>query len=134
MSFLKAEWRKLAMANYAIDKDILKKYVPAKTELDLWNDTCYVSLIGFMFLNTKVLGLKIPFHINFEEVHLRFYVNYKDGIEWKRNVLFFQNFNRQMRRTFCIVIKTMRSLLKISVFCLINIHEFLRIAVSNRKP
>ena len=88
MSFLKAEWRKLAMANYAIDKDILKKYVPAKTELDLWNDTCYVSLIGFMFLNTKILGVKIPFHINFEEVNLRFYVKYKDGEEWKRGVVF----------------------------------------------
>ncbi len=88
MSFLKAEWRKLAMANYAIDPDILKKYVPAKTELDLWNDTCYVSLIGFMFLNTKMLGFKIPFHINFEEVNLRFYVRYKDGTQWKRGVVF----------------------------------------------
>lgn len=88
MSFLKAEWRKLAMANYAIDPDILKKYLPAKTELDLWNDTCYVSLIGFMFLNTKMLGIKIPFHINFEEVNLRFYVKYKDGTQWKRGVVF----------------------------------------------
>ena len=88
MSFLNAEWRKLAMANYAIDKNILKKYIPAKTELDLWNDTCYVSLIGFMFLNTKMLGIKIPFHINFEEVNLRFYVKYKDGTQWKRGVVF----------------------------------------------
>ena len=88
MSFLKAEWRKLAMANYAIDKDILKKYVPAKTELDLWNDTCYASLIGFMFLNTRILGFKVPFHINFEEVNLRFYVKYKDGTQWKRGVVF----------------------------------------------
>ena len=88
MSFLKAEWRKLAMANYAIDPNILKKYIPAKTELDLWNDTCYVSLIGFMFLNTKMLGVKIPFHINFEEVNLRFYVKYKDGTQWKRGVVF----------------------------------------------
>ncbi len=88
MSFLKAEWRKLIMANYAVDKSILEKYVPAKTELDLWNDTCYVSLVGFMFLNTKVLGLKIPFHVNFEEVNLRFYVRYKDGAEWKRGVVF----------------------------------------------
>ena len=88
MSFLNAEWRKLAMANYAIDPNILKKYIPAKTELDLWNDTCYVSLIGFMFLNTKVLGIKIPFHVNFEEVNLRFYVKYKDGTQWKRGVVF----------------------------------------------
>jgi uncharacterized protein len=87
-TFLTAEWRKLAMINYAIDPEILKPYVPAHTELDLWNDTCYVSLIGFMFMNTKVLGIKVPFHVNFEEVNLRFYVRYKDNNEWKRGVVF----------------------------------------------
>lgn len=87
-TFLKAEWRKLAMANYEVDKKLLEKYLPAKTEIDLWNDVCYVSLVGFMFNNTKVMGLKIPFHINFQEVNLRFYVKYKDGQEWKRGVVF----------------------------------------------
>ncbi len=87
-TFLKAEWRKLAMANYQVDKKLLEKYLPAKTEIDLWNDVCYVSLVGFMFNNTKVMGLKIPFHINFEEVNLRFYVKYKDNEEWKRGVVF----------------------------------------------
>lgn len=88
MSFLKAEWRKLAIANYAIDPDILMQYLPAKTELDLWNNTCYVSLVGFMFLNTKLLGIPIPFHQNFEEVNLRFYVKHFDGNQWKRGVVF----------------------------------------------
>lgn len=88
MSFLKAEWRKLAIANYAIDPTILKEYIPYKTELDLWNQTCYVSLVGFMFVNTKLLGIKIPFHTNFEEVNLRFYVRYQEGNEWKRGVVF----------------------------------------------
>jgi uncharacterized protein len=87
-TFLEAEWRKLAMANYAVDKALLKPFVPAKTEFDLWNNTCYVSLVGFMFLNTKVKGLKIPFHTNFEEVNLRFYVRYRDNHEWKRGVVF----------------------------------------------
>ena len=88
MSFLKAEWRKLAMANYEVDESILQSYVPKGTELDIWNGTHYVSLIGFMFLNTKVLGIKIPFHVNFEEVNLRFYVRYKENGEWKRGVVF----------------------------------------------
>ncbi|MDC8003061.1 DUF2071 domain-containing protein [Aureisphaera galaxeae] len=88
MSFLKAEWRKLAMANYEVDPALLKPYVPHGTELDTWNGTNYVSLVGFMFLNTKMLGVKIPFHVNFEEVNLRFYVKYKDGAEWKRGVVF----------------------------------------------
>jgi uncharacterized protein len=86
--FLKAEWRKLAMANYSIDPKILSKYLPYKTELDFWNDTCYVSLVGFMFLDTKLKGIAIPFHTKFEEVNLRFYVKYKDEGEWKRGVVF----------------------------------------------
>ena len=49
---------------------------------------CYVSLVGFMFLNTKLIGLKIPFHSNFEEVNLRFYVKRFDGQNWKRGVVF----------------------------------------------
>ncbi len=87
-TFLKAEWRKLAMANYSVDKKILDKYLPHRTEVDLWNDICYVSLVGFMFKDTRVKGLKIPFHTNFEEVNLRFYVRYKDNGEWKRGVVF----------------------------------------------
>lgn len=87
-TFLQAEWRKLAMASYAVDQKILEPYLPYKTELDLWNGTCYVSLVGFMFLNTRVKGFKIPFHTNFEEVNLRFYVRFREGEEWKRGVVF----------------------------------------------
>lgn len=74
MSFLNAEWRKLVLINYIIDPGLLKSYVPYGTEIDLWKDQCYVSLVGFMFLDTHLLGIKIPLHINFEEVNLRFYV------------------------------------------------------------
>lgn len=88
MSFLKAEWRKLAIANYEVNPEILQKHLPAGTELDLWEGKCYVSLIGFMFLNTKVLGVKIPFHTNFEEVNLRFYVTRNENGIIKRGVVF----------------------------------------------
>lgn len=88
-NFLKAEWRKLVMFNYQVDPTLLNPLVPPHTELDLWNGTCYVSLVGFMFVNTKVKGLKIPFHVNFEEVNLRFYVRYKDpNTGYKRGVVF----------------------------------------------
>jgi len=86
--FLDAQWRKLVMANYAVDPEILKKHLPFETELDLWNGTCYVSLVGFMFVDTKVLRMKIPFHINFEEINLRFYVKYKHTDGYKRGVVF----------------------------------------------
>ena len=88
MSFLKAEWRKLAFANYEVDPSVLQKYVPAGTELDLWDNRCFVSLVGFMFMNTKLLGLRIPFHTNFEEVNLRFYVKRLENGVWKRGVVF----------------------------------------------
>ncbi|MBX2898491.1 MAG: DUF2071 domain-containing protein [Cyclobacteriaceae bacterium] len=88
MSFLTAEWRKLIMANYAVDSNLLQRFLPAKTELDFWNNTCYVSLVGFMFLNTRLKGIKIPFHINFEEVNLRFYVRFRHKLEWRRGVVF----------------------------------------------
>ena len=87
-TFLTAEWRKLAIVNYAIDPVILKPYLPYKTELDFWNDKCYVSLVGFCFINTKLKGISIPFHTDFEEINLRFYVRYKEGPTWKRGVTF----------------------------------------------
>ena len=90
--FLTAEWRKLVMANYEIDPGVLKKYIPAHTELDTFNDKHYVSLVGFMFLNTKVFGIPIPFHTNFPEVNLRFYVRRRSNNEWRRGVVFVNEF------------------------------------------
>jgi uncharacterized protein YqjF (DUF2071 family) len=87
-TFLTAEWRKLAIANYSVDPDLLIPYLPYKTELDFWKNKCYVSLVGFRFIKTKLKGLSIPFHNDFEEINLRFYVRYKDGDEWKRGVTF----------------------------------------------
>ena len=88
MSFLKAEWRKLAMFNYVVDPKILEPFVPPGTELDEFAGKCYMSLVGFMFQNTKLLGIKVPFHVDFEEVNLRFYVRRKEGGYWKRGVVF----------------------------------------------
>jgi uncharacterized protein YqjF (DUF2071 family) len=88
MSFLKAEWRKLIMVNYKVDKEVLLPFLPAGTELDVWNNTCYVSLIGFLFKKVRLLGIAVPFHTDFEEVNLRFYVRYKEAGIWKRGVVF----------------------------------------------
>lgn len=98
--FLTAEWRKLAMANYSIDPALLQRYLPYKTELDLWNDICYVSLVGFMFINTRLLGFRIPFHSTFQEVNLRFYVRYKDVTGWKRGVVFIKEIVPKRALTF----------------------------------
>lgn len=88
MNFLKAEWRKLAIINYITEPEILMPYLPEGTELDFYHGKCYVSLVGFMFLNTRLLGFSVPFHRNFEEVNLRFYVKKKENNSWKRGVVF----------------------------------------------
>src|SRR3712207_2361719 len=86
--FLTARWHDLIMANYEVDPALLEPRVPAGTDLDLFDGRCFVSLVGFMFLNTRVMGLPIPFHINFEEVNLRFYVKRDLPGETRRGVCF----------------------------------------------
>lgn len=72
--FLTAQWRYLAMLNFTADPAVLQPLVPAGTELDFYGGETFVSVVGFLFLDTRVLGFSIPFHRNFEEVNLRFYV------------------------------------------------------------
>lgn len=72
--FLSAEWRYLAMLNYRVPPEWLAPFVPKETQLDVWDGFAYVSLVGFHFRNTRLLGVPIPFHRTFEEVNLRFYV------------------------------------------------------------
>ncbi|RIV22457.1 DUF2071 domain-containing protein [Fibrisoma montanum] len=87
-TFLTAQWRKLLMLNYEVDPAVLKPHLPPATELDLWEGKALVSMVGFLFLNTRVLGIKWPWHVNFEEVNLRFYVRHYDGTQWKRGTVF----------------------------------------------
>jgi uncharacterized protein YqjF (DUF2071 family) len=87
--FLRAEWRKLVLVNYEVKPEVLAQYLPVGTELDYWQNKCYVSVVGFMFLNTKVKGISVPGHVNFEEVNLRFYVKRIEANgEVKRGVVF----------------------------------------------
>ncbi len=76
------------MLNYEVDPRILASFVPLGTALDDWNGKVFVSLVGFRFLNTRVLGLSFPFHRNFEEVNLRFYVRRLLEDERRRGVVF----------------------------------------------
>ena len=86
--FLTAEWRHLVMLSWRIDPDLLAPLVPAGTTLDTWRGAHYVSLVGFLFLRTRVLGIPVPFHRDFEEVNLRFYVRRALGTEARRGVCF----------------------------------------------
>lgn len=86
--FLTAEWRNLLMINFEIDPEVLRPLVPAGTELDSWGGKTFISLVGFHFLKTKVLGIVVPFHRNFDELNLRFYVRRVVDGEVRRGVVF----------------------------------------------
>ena len=87
-TFLSAHWEHLIMLNYEVPAEILKPFIPPFTELDLWKGKALVSVVGFMFTHTKVLGVQWPLHTHFEEVNLRLYVKHLDGNAWKRGVSF----------------------------------------------
>lgn len=76
------------MLNFAVDPALLKPLVPAGTELDFYQGETFVSVVGFLFLATRVRGLSVPFHRNFEEVNLRFYVRAPSADGRRRGVVF----------------------------------------------
>ena len=118
MSLLTCEWRKLAFANYTVSPEILEKHLPAYTKLDFFNGLCFLSLVAFQFKNVKIGGVQIPFHRNFEEINLRFYVKRFDGSIWRKGTVFLSE----------IVDKTALSFLANSLF-----HENYRTLPTKQK-
>ncbi|GAC1420560.1 MAG: DUF2071 domain-containing protein [Flavisolibacter sp.] len=86
--FLSANWQYLAMFNFEVDPQVLQPHLPPFTELDLFQNKAIVSVVGFLFNDTRVMGIKWPGFVNFEEVNLRYYVKHYDGKDWKRGVGF----------------------------------------------
>lgn len=88
-TFLAAAWRKLIMAQYEVPPNLLERRLPPGLELDLYHGRCFVSLVGFLFDRVRILGVPIPFHTQFEEVNLRYYVRrpMPDGTS-RRGVIF----------------------------------------------
>ena len=87
MRFLTARWEHLVLLNYACPRELLEPLVPTGSELDTWDGDARVSLVGFMFVDTRLFGVPVPFHRTFEEVNLRFYVRRHDP-ELRRAVVF----------------------------------------------
>ena len=88
-AFLTAEWRYLVMLNYEVHRSLLELLVPAGTVLDMWQGRTFVSVVGFRFLRTRLLGVAVPFHRDFDEVNLRFYVRRElPSAEVRRGVVF----------------------------------------------
>jgi uncharacterized protein len=91
-TFLTAEWRWLVMLNYEVEPNLLLSRVPQGTELDTWNGRTFASVVGFRFLNTRLFGAAVPFHRDFDEVNLRFYVRRRAADGWRRGVVFVREF------------------------------------------
>lgn len=77
------------MVNFEIDPGRLAPLVPTGTTLDLFEGRALISVVGFRFLDTRVRGVPVPWHRNFDEVNLRFYVRreFRAGVV-RRGVVF----------------------------------------------
>jgi uncharacterized protein YqjF (DUF2071 family) len=86
--FLKAEWRWLAMLNYRVTPELVAPLLPKGLAVDVRHGETFISVLGFRFINARVLGFPIPFHTDFDEVNLRFYVRREVAGETRRGVVF----------------------------------------------
>jgi uncharacterized protein YqjF (DUF2071 family) len=86
--FLSAKWTNLIIATYKVNPVLLEPHLPKGLLLDTIDGNAFVSLVAFDFTDTRLKGLRIPFHVNFPEINLRFYV--KDGN--RRGVVFISEF------------------------------------------
>ncbi len=86
--FLTARWEELLFLSYRCPAEVLEPLVPDGTILDPWQGQTYLSLVGFHFGDTRVMGFPIPGHRHFEEVNLRFYVRREVAGQVRRAVVF----------------------------------------------
>jgi hypothetical protein len=86
--FLTGSWRNLILAQYAVPEATVRPYLPPGVEPDQFEGRCFVSLVGFQFLNTKVVGVGWPTFRHFPEWNLRIYVRH----EGRRGVVFVREF------------------------------------------
>jgi len=83
-----AEWRDLVLFTFEAPRALFEPLLPRGVELDDWRGRIFLSLIGFRFLGSRLLGVPIPFHGNFPEVNLRFYVRRQTPEGLRRGVVF----------------------------------------------
>lgn len=88
MDFLTATWKYLPFANYKVPREFLMPFVPQGCQLDRFRESYYISVVGLRFLDTRVLGVPVPGHINFSEINLRFYIKAEVGGKMRHGVSF----------------------------------------------
>ena len=76
------------MLNYEVDPEILTALLPHGLEIDAWEGRTMASIVAFEFADVRVRNKSIPFHRDFEEMNLRFYVKRETADGWRRGVVF----------------------------------------------
>lgn len=86
--FLTARWLNLVNLTYRVPAAMVEPYVPRGVTLDVDKGDSFVSFVVFEFRDTRVKGLSVPFHRDFPEANLRFYVRHGD----RRGVVFIREY------------------------------------------
>ena len=74
------------MLNFRVAPEVLTPYVPRGTVLNFSHGEAWMSLVGFRFLSSRVMGVPLLGHQDFPEVNLRFYV--RPATDDRRGVVF----------------------------------------------
>lgn len=86
--YISAVWSNLLVITYEVDKNLLRRFIPAKTELPDYKEKYLLSIVAFIFSEPAFRGFKMPFFKHFPEINLRFYVKSFVNNEWKTGVVF----------------------------------------------
>jgi uncharacterized protein YqjF (DUF2071 family) len=71
---LTARWSNLALLTYDVEAALVLPWMPGDVEPDLVNGRARVSLLAFDFVDTRILGRRIPGFVDFPEITFRTYV------------------------------------------------------------
>ena len=75
---LVADWQNPLLFSWPVADAALDPLLPPGLELDRWEDSAYVSLVGLRFENVRVFGVPAPRRA-YDEINLRFYVRRRSG-------------------------------------------------------
>jgi hypothetical protein len=77
--FLKATWQNLIQLVYTAPIDEVQTLLPEGLTPEIFDGKAHIILSALEFRQTRVKGLKIPFHVHFPEINLRIPVR-KQGV------------------------------------------------------
>ena len=76
---LVADWHNPLLFSWPVADAALDRLLPPGLELDRWEHSAYVSLVGLRFDNVRVFGVPAPQRA-YDEINLRFYVRRRCGV------------------------------------------------------